>query len=217
MHRPAVRERPLMHAMRAKRSRQLRAEQETALQAREGTRREADETAFAALRQEQEEMQDAAMRLRRGPRQRRRRRAAPPTIARQRPMRRSRPRKGASPRRRSKRRPRRSSSFPTPPASTHWPSSAAGMRIASGNLPRASRTRPGQTDHRQTRLSGLPGGGWPAACHRGEATPGDRTTAAPSSAMRRSPIGVPEPRLHTIASATSRRGSAHPPEPPKPK
>jgi len=86
-----------------------------------------------------------------------------------------------------------------------------------GQLTQGEQNPPGQTDHRQTRLSGLPGGGWPVACHRGEATPGDRTTAAPSSAMRRSPIGVPEPRLHTIASATSRRGSAHPPEPPKPK
>ncbi len=35
--------------------------------------------------------------------------------------------------------------------------------------------------------------------------------------MRRSPIGVPVPRLHTIASARSRRGSVHPPDPPKPK
>ncbi len=46
-------------ARRAQAEEDLRAEQETALQVREETRREADETAFAALRQEQEEMQDA--------------------------------------------------------------------------------------------------------------------------------------------------------------
>jgi hypothetical protein len=46
-------------ARRAQAEEELRAEQEAALQAREETRREADETAFATLRQEQEEMQDA--------------------------------------------------------------------------------------------------------------------------------------------------------------
>jgi hypothetical protein len=47
--------------------------------------------------------------------------------------------------------------------------------------------------------------------------PGARAMAAPSSAMRRSPIGVPVSRLHTIARPRSRPGSAHPPDPPNPK
>jgi len=46
------------------------------------------------------------------------------------------------------------------------------------------------------------------ACYRGEDTPGARATAAPSSAIRSSPIGVPVPQLHTIASASSRRRPA---------